>query len=96
MTDSEYYSTYQGPLLTKVMVGNEDVTDMVQLFYGENHNWRKKLWTYGDIFPVGMSGLPFKCEFQEDGDPHNHWFSGTIDNPDEIFNLPLITPISRI
>ena len=49
MIESEYYSNYYGPNLTKCTLNNEDVTLLVKEKYGLN-NWHGKLWTFKEVF----------------------------------------------
>ena len=44
MIDSEYYQEYKGPNLTKAILNEkEDITKLIEFFYGEDNNWEKKL-----------------------------------------------------
>ena len=44
MIDSEYYQDYKGPNLTNAILNEkEDITKLIQFFYGEDNNWEKKL-----------------------------------------------------
>jgi len=96
MLNSEYYQDYNGPNLTKAILnGNEDITKLIKVFYGDNNNWCEKLWTYREVFGDGCKGYKFYCEFHSE-DQRKHWFHGFVNNEKDYFNLPLHTPINQI
>ena len=69
MIYSEYYQYYKGPSLIKATLnGTENITELIQKFYGENNDWNGKLWTYQDIFKDNCRGNKFYCEFKDKGE----------------------------
>jgi hypothetical protein len=86
MIESDYYRDYKGPELSKATLNNEDITDLIKTFYGDN-NWQGKLWTYEDIFESkkGQFYIEFKSE-----EGRIHWFYGFIDDKTQYFNPPLV------
>ena len=83
MIYSEYYQYYKGPSLIKATLNEtENITELIQKFYGENNDWNGKLWTYQDIF--------------KDKGERVHWFQGIINKEKEYLNIPLHTPMNQL
>ena len=96
MIYSDYYQDYRGPELTKVILNDkENITDLVKPFYGKDHNWGGKLWTYKEVFGDDCEGNKFYCEFFSD-DQRKHWFYGYISHKEAYFNVSLHTPMSQV
>jgi len=96
MIYSEYYQYYKGPSLIKATLNEtENITELIQKFYGENNDWNGKLWTYQDIFKDNCQGNKFYCEFKDKGE-RVHWFQGIINKEKEYLNIPLHTPMSQL
>jgi len=97
MTDCTYYKTYNGPNLVNCILDNINVTELVTSKYGENNNWGGKLWTYKDLFGNNCLNKNFHCSFISNDQNNNreHWFKGCIDDINDIFNAPLIIPITQ-
>ena len=65
MIYSEYYENYKGPILTKAILNDDqDITELIQKFYGDKNDWCGKLWTYQDVFGYNCKGSKFYCEFK--------------------------------
>ena len=95
MINSEYYEGYRGPNLTKATLnGEEDITSLIQVFYGDKNDWCGKLWTYKEVFGDECKGYKFYCEFHSE-DQRKHWFHGFVEDKKYYFNLPLHTPINQ-
>ena len=95
MIDSEYYQDYKGPNLTNAILNEkEDITKLIQFFYGEDNNWQCKLWKYSDIFGETSEEMKVYCEFHSE-DGRKHWFSGNVENVNQYFNPPLATPMNQ-
>ena len=97
---SEYYQNYKGPSLTLAQLWKkgeekEDITGNIKRFYGENNNWNEKLYTYGQVFPNKDKLHNFYIEFHSEN-RKKHWFYGSIGEEDQIFNIPLWTPINQL
>ena len=94
MLETDQYLNYTGPNLTKVILEDDDVTEKVREFYGENNNWCNYLWTYKEVFGPDSQGKHFRCEFKgEDG--REHWFHGYINDINQYMNPPLATPMNQ-
>jgi len=91
MIRSEYYQNYKGPNLVKATLNKVDIMDKILKFYGEDKNWNKKLWTYGEVF--GDDTGEFNIEFQSED--RKHWFYGKVGAKEQIFNPPLVTPMNQ-
>ena len=92
---SDYYQNYKGPDLIKATLNDDDITELIYNFYGENNNWNGCLWSFKDIFTNDCFSKKFYCEFKSN-DGRIHWFEGHIDTLDDIFNFPLATPINQL
>tara|TARA_B110000305_G_C19275202_1_gene556495 strand:- start:399 stop:695 length:297 start_codon:yes stop_codon:yes gene_type:complete len=95
MIISDYYQNYKGPDLIKATVNGDDITELILSFYGENNNWNGYLWSCKEIFNNDCLDKKFYCEFKSN-DERIHWFKGSIDKLDDIFNFPLATPINQL
>tara|TARA_B110000495_G_C22964424_1_gene565526 strand:- start:90 stop:389 length:300 start_codon:yes stop_codon:yes gene_type:complete len=96
---SEYYKNYRGPelvLATLWVHGNEkqDITNYVQEYYGTDLNWNGNLITYDEIFP-DKKEYQYYVEFISD-DGRIHYFRGVVGEPNQIFNMPLATPMNQL
>ena len=94
MIRSDYYLNYKGPNLVKVIFDNNDITENVRPFYGENNNWCGNLWTYKEIFGENSLNKKFRFDFKSD-DGRDHWFHGFIHDMDQFMNPPLATPYNQ-
>ena len=100
MIESEYYQNYRGPQLSLAQIwrhGEEklDITEYIKEFYGQENNWKGKLYTYDDIFPNKNHEYKFKIEFVDDSG-RKHWFHGMIGEPEQYFNPPLVSPYNQL
>ena len=99
MIDFDYYKNYKGPHLIlaqiwKIEDKKEDITDYIKTFYGEENNWKGKLYTYKDIFPDKDSKYKFYVEFLSNNG-RKHWFHGFVGEQNQFFNPPLHTPMNQ-
>ena len=100
MIESDAYQNYRGPELTKAQVWKKleekvDITEEMKRLYGENNNWNRMLYNYGDVFPDKDSSYQYYVEFHSDNG-RKHWFHGMIGEKNQIFNPPLACPINQI
>ena len=94
MLPCEYYKTYTGPKLVRVVLDTEDITENMSYVYGPECNWQGCLWTYKEAFGENSLNKHFRFEFKgEDG--RDHWFHGFITDLNQYFNPPLATPTSQ-
>ena len=99
MIDLDYYKNYKGPhlILAQIWINEdkkEDITDYIKTFYGEENNWKGKLYTYKDIFPDKDSKYKFYVEFLSNNG-RKHWFHGFVGEQNQFFNPPLHTPMNQ-
>lgn len=97
--ENEYYKNYKGPNLTLAQIWKEsnykiNITEYIQLFYGNNNNWKGKLYKFKDIFPGKDHKYKFYVEFKSK-DGKKHWFNGNVGEPEQYFNPPLASPIDE-
>lgn len=96
---SEYYNNYRGPNLSiaKIWGKNkekEDITEHIKSFYGEDNNWNKMLYTYGEVFPDKINYNYYVEFFSDDG--VKHWFYGTVGEKHQMFNPPLAPSFNQL
>ena len=94
MIESEYYQNYKGPPMTRCILDDKDITEIIQPIYGPENNWGGYLWTYKELFGTNKKGSTFRFDFIDRTD-RNHWFYGWIDDENQYCNFPLATPISQ-
>ncbi len=88
------YLKYTGPTLTKAILDEEDITQLIQTKYGSENNWSGYLWTYKELFGENSKGKHFLCDFVSD-DGRKHWFYGYIHDTNQYFNPPLATSMNQ-
>ena len=94
MLPCEYYDSYTGPKLVRVVLDTEDITEQMNVVYGPQCNWQGCLWTYKEAFGENSLNKHFRFDFKgEDG--REHWFHGFITDLNHYFNPPLATPMSQ-
>lgn len=98
--NSTYYENYRGPNLTKAQIWKkgaekEDITEQIRELYGENNDWKKRLYKYDDVFPDKDNTYLFYVEFHSNNG-RKHWFHGMVGEKNQIFNPPLAVPINQI
>ena len=87
MINCDHYLTYKGPNLVKVTFNNDDITDSIKPFYGENNNWCGNLWTYEEIFGPNSINKHFRFDFKGD-DGREYWFHGFVHDINQFMNPP--------
>lgn len=96
--ENQYYQNYKGPNLSKALLWKTndykiDITEYIEIFYG-NNNWNSKLYKFKEIFPGKGFEYKFYIEFISNNG-RKHWFNGNVGLPDQYFNPPLITPYNE-
>jgi hypothetical protein len=66
MIETHFFDNYKGPTMIKATLDGRDILYSIQTYYGTDRNWKKKLWTYTELFGEYSLGKQIYLEFENE------------------------------